>query len=194
MQTQVEIDKTTRLCLDQVKESETLGKDGENGMFVCRATLIDIRTDKATYPACEKCHKKLVEVHGSAGRCEMCHKTVPVTYRSVHCTTPAITSQTRSSYNLPAVFGESTNRAWFTLFNGSAERLLGMNANDFMSIKVRTREFPSVHYWTLLSGKGRREVHPHGQGGRGSVLLDGLQGQNVRVSSKHRQHRPIRSI
>lgn len=63
--------------INEVKEAQ-LGQQDRVDYFSTRATIMHIKSDNISYPACQTpgCSKKVIEVNGS-WRCEKCDKSFP---------------------------------------------------------------------------------------------------------------------
>lgn len=73
--------------LESVKEDEQLGQGEKPDYFNARATVILIKAENLSYPACptEKCNKKVSAEGNDQWRCEKCDRTFPAPeYRFVH--------------------------------------------------------------------------------------------------------------
>lgn len=78
------INRSEMRTLNDVKESQ-LGSSDKVEYFSCRATVMHIRGENISYPACgtEGCSKKVVEGH-DGWRCEKCDRSFETpTYRCV---------------------------------------------------------------------------------------------------------------
>lgn len=78
------INRSEMRTLNDVKESQ-LGSGDKVEYFSCRATVMHIRGENISYPACgsEGCSKKVVEGH-DGWRCEKCDRSFETpTYRCV---------------------------------------------------------------------------------------------------------------
>lgn len=64
--------------LAQVKD-ENLGMGENPDYFATKATIVYIKQDNISYPACmsESCNKKVVQIDANQWRCEKCEKTHP---------------------------------------------------------------------------------------------------------------------
>ncbi|KLO19144.1 replication factor-a protein [Schizopora paradoxa] len=106
--------------LENVKESQ-LGMGDKQEYFSCRATILHVKHDNLSYPACqtENCNKKVVETH-EGWRCEKCDRSFErPDYRF-------IVSMSVADY---------TSQAWLQGFNDVGTVVFGMTANELISFK-----------------------------------------------------------
>lgn len=63
--------------INEVKEAQ-LGSSDKVDYFSTRATIMHIKSDNISYPACQtpSCNKKVIEM-GDSWRCEKCDKSFP---------------------------------------------------------------------------------------------------------------------
>ncbi|KAJ8507485.1 hypothetical protein ONZ45_g10141 [Pleurotus djamor] len=106
--------------LAEVKESQ-LGTDKVD-YFSTRATIMHIKSDNISYPACptQDCNKKVVQ-EGDSWRCEKCDKTFP---RPEH------------RYIISMAVADWSGQAWLQGFNDVGVTIFGMPANDLVEKKV----------------------------------------------------------
>jgi len=108
--------------LFDVKESG-LGTSDKADYFSCRATIMHIKGDNISYPACptENCNKKVVEI-GDQWRCERCDRSFD---RPEH------------RYIMSMAVADHTAQAWLQGFNDVGLAVFGMSANELVDIKER---------------------------------------------------------
>ena len=104
---------------------ENLGQGDEFDWFSLKATIIYIKQDTFSYPACqsEGCQKKVVQddMGGSdKWRCERCN-----------CGFDA----PRHRYIMSINVSDHTGQIWLSVFNDAAELIMGTPANDLMRLK-----------------------------------------------------------
>jgi replication factor A1 len=121
-----------RKTLGQVKD-EGLGMGETADYFTSLATVVFIRQETVSYPAChsEGCKKKVVEDGNGQWRCERCDKSwdKPLhRYRS-------FTLFSDTSYIMTVSVNDHTSQAWFSLFDEVAQKLLGVDANTLVEYK-----------------------------------------------------------
>jgi len=111
--------------LGEVKQ-EGLGNDSDRGEYYSVAAMITFfQKDKALYKACGKeidgrqCNKKVVEMGDNSYRCEKCAEEKPnFTWRIM----------------LQLNMADSTDNTWASAFQDTAEKILGVDANQLGSI------------------------------------------------------------
>ena len=105
----------------QVKE-ENLGMSENPDYFTTKATIIYVKQDNVSYPAClsEGCNKKVVEVDPGQWRCERCDKTHP---RPEH------------RYIMSLNVSDHTGQIWLSCFDDVGRRVMGMSADQLMELK-----------------------------------------------------------
>ncbi|TFK54656.1 replication factor-a protein [Heliocybe sulcata] len=108
--------------LFDVKESG-LGTSDKADYFSCRATIMHIKGDNISYPACptEGCNKKVVDI-GGQWRCEKCDRSFE---RPEH------------RYIMSMAVADHTAQAWLQGFNDVGLAVFGMSANELVDIKER---------------------------------------------------------
>ncbi|OLY85024.1 Replication factor A protein 1 [Smittium mucronatum] len=114
---------------DQIKtvsqiRDEGLGLGEKPDYYILDATIVYIRQENLYYPACPQCNKKIF-LEGDEWRCENCQKSYPKPdYRYIF------------SINVC----DHTGNAWLQCFNESGIEMLGMKADDMVSIYDNDRE------------------------------------------------------
>lgn len=107
--------------IGQAKD-EQLGMTDKTDYFTTTATIMFIKQETFSYPACanpDGCNKKVVD-EGSGWRCEKCDRTWEA---PIH------------RYILSMNVMDYTGAFWITAFNEVAEQLLGVSANELMRLK-----------------------------------------------------------
>ncbi|GLB34780.1 putative as part of the replication protein A (RPA RP-A), a single-stranded DNA-binding heterotrimeric complex, may play an essential role in DNA replication, recombination and repair [Lyophyllum shimeji] len=106
--------------IHEVKDAQ-LGQQDKVDYFSTRATIMHIKSDTISYPACQTpgCSKKVVEVNGS-WRCEKCNKSFD---RPEH------------RYIMSLAVADWSGQAWLQGFNDVGVAVFGMPANDLVEIK-----------------------------------------------------------
>lgn len=108
--------------LAEVKESQVgMGDTPEN--FSCRATIVHIKADNLSYPACpsDQCNKKVVET-GEGWKCEKCDRSY---------------SSPEYRYIMSMSVSDYSGQAWLQGFNDVGVSVFGMPANELNEMKVR---------------------------------------------------------
>ncbi|KAF8077769.1 hypothetical protein FPV67DRAFT_1775138 [Lyophyllum atratum] len=106
--------------INEVKEAQ-LGQQDKVDYFSTRATIMHIKSDNISYPACQTpgCSKKVVEVNGS-WRCEKCNKSF---------------DSPEHRYIMSMAVADWSGQAWLQGFNEVGLAVFGMAANDLVEIK-----------------------------------------------------------
>ncbi|KAH8117078.1 replication factor-a protein [Phellopilus nigrolimitatus] len=108
--------------LAEVKESQVgMGDTPEN--FSCRATIVHIKADNLSYPACpsDQCNKKVVET-GEGWKCEKCDRSY---------------SSPEYRYIMSMSVSDYSGQAWLQGFNDVGVSVFGMPANELNEMKLR---------------------------------------------------------
>lgn len=107
----------------QVKD-ENLGYSDDTDWFSIKATIIYIKQDSVSYPACRTenppCNKKVVEGEPDKWRCEKCDKEWDFP---------------RHRYIMTVNVSDHTGQMWLNCFDEVGQQLMGMPANDFMAMR-----------------------------------------------------------
>ncbi|EGN95654.1 hypothetical protein SERLA73DRAFT_186799 [Serpula lacrymans var. lacrymans S7.3] len=108
--------------LSDVKESQ-LGMSDKTDFFSCRSTIMHIKGENISYPACptQGCNKKVTDI-GDGWRCEKCEKTFE---RPEH------------RYIISLAVADWSTQAWLQGFNDAGVAVFGKSADDLMEIKER---------------------------------------------------------
>lgn len=104
----------------QIKE-ENLGMGEETDYFTLKATIIYVKQDNVSYPAClsEGCNKKVLETSPGEWRCERCDKTHP---RPEH------------RYIMSINVSDHTGQLWLSCFDDVGRMIMGMSADQVMEM------------------------------------------------------------
>jgi len=136
------INRSEMRSLNEVKEAQ-LGMSDKVDFFSCRATVMHIKTENMSYPACrgEGCSKKVVE--GPSGwRCEKCDKSFDkpeyrfVLFKLIR--SPKADLFRRYIISLAAA--DYSGQAWLQGFNDVGLAIFGISADDLHEIKVRLQQ------------------------------------------------------
>lgn len=105
----------------QVKE-ENLGMSENTDYFTTKATIIYVKQDNVSYPAClsEGCNKKVLEVEPGQWRCERCDKTHP---------------KPEYRYIMSINVSDYTGQIWLSCFDDVGRMIMGMSADQLMELK-----------------------------------------------------------
>ncbi|KAI9739046.1 MAG: Replication factor A protein 1 [Cirrosporium novae-zelandiae] len=106
----------------QVRE-ENLGMTEEKtDYFTLKATIIYVKQDSVTYPAClsETCNKKVIELDPGQWRCESCSVTHP---------------HPQYRYMMSVNVSDHTGQLWLSCFDSVGRLIMGMNAEELTSLK-----------------------------------------------------------
>ena len=105
----------------QVKD-EQLGMSEEPAYFTVKATIVYIKQDNFSYPACstEGCNKKVVESGDGTWRCEKCEANHP---RPSH------------RYVMSINVNDHTGQLWLSCFDDTGRGVMGMSADQLMELK-----------------------------------------------------------
>ncbi|TBU42066.1 replication factor-a protein [Dichomitus squalens] len=108
--------------LNDVKVSE-LGMFDKPDNFCARATIMHIKSDNISYPACPTtgCGKKVLQM-GESWRCEKCDKSFP---------------KPEHRYMVAMAVSDYSGQAWFQGFNDIGQTVFGMTADELVEIKDR---------------------------------------------------------
>lgn len=95
--------------------------------FNLRATVLFLKTDGFSYPACPSadCNKKVFE-DADAWRCEKCQRTYP---------------SPDHRYIASISVADHTGQTWLQLFNESGEIIYGKKASELLELKVNLKFF-----------------------------------------------------
>lgn len=105
----------------QVKE-ENLGMSENVDYFTMKATIIFVKQENVSYPAClsEGCNKKVVEVDPGQWRCEKCDKTHP---------------KPQYRYIMSINVSDHTGQLWLSCFDDVGKLVMGMSADQLNELK-----------------------------------------------------------
>ena len=101
---------------------ENLGMSETVDYFSCKATVMYVKQDNVSYPAClsDGCNKKVVEVEPGQWRCERCDKT--------H-------AKPEHRYIMSINVSDHTGQLWLSCFDDVGRMILGMSADRLMELK-----------------------------------------------------------
>jgi len=133
----------TRKTLAAVKD-EGLGMGEAPDYFSCLATVVFIRQENVSYPACrsEGCKKKVVEDGSGQWRCERCDKSWdsplhryynPLSHSSFRSI--LVDSYGGGRYIMTVSVNDHSSQAWFNLFDDVGQKFLGVDANTLVEYK-----------------------------------------------------------
>ncbi|OKL55649.1 hypothetical protein UA08_09120 [Talaromyces atroroseus] len=106
----------------QIRE-EQLGMSEEADFFSLKATIIYIKQDNVSYPACPsaECNKKVSELDPGQWRCEKCDKTYP---------------KPEYRYIMLINVSDHTGQLWLNCFDEVGRLIMGKTADDLVNIKA----------------------------------------------------------
>ncbi|KAK5153036.1 replication protein A 70 kDa DNA-binding subunit [Cryomyces antarcticus] len=101
---------------------EQLGMSEATDYFTLRATIIYVKQDNISYPACQSdgCNKKVVETNPGEWRCERCDKAFP-------------TPQHR--YIMSVNVSDHTGQLWLSCFDDTGRLIMGRTADQLVEMK-----------------------------------------------------------
>lgn len=105
----------------QVRE-EQLGMSDNADYFSLKATIVYIKQDNVSYPAClsEGCNKKVTELDPGQWRCERCDKTHP---------------KPEYRYIMLVNVSDHTGQLWLSSFDDVGRLIMGMSADQLMEAR-----------------------------------------------------------
>jgi replication factor A1 len=105
----------------QIRE-EQLGMSEEPAYFSVKATIVYIKQDTFSYPACsnEGCSKKVVESPDGTWRCEKCEANFP---------------KPNHRYIMSLNVNDHTGQLWLSCFDDTGRAVMGMSADQLMELK-----------------------------------------------------------
>lgn len=106
----------------QIRE-EQLGMSEDADFFSLKATIIYIKQDNVSYPACpsQGCNKKVTELDPGQWRCERCDKTYP---------------RPEYRYIMLINVSDHTGQLWLSCFDEVGRLVMGTTADHLMEIKA----------------------------------------------------------
>ncbi|KAK4897235.1 hypothetical protein LTR28_001754, partial [Elasticomyces elasticus] len=106
---------------------ENLGMSENVDYFTLKATIIYVKQDSFSYPAClsEDCNKKVVETDPGQWRCEKCDKTHP---------------RPEYRYIMSVSVSDHTGQLWLSCFDDVGRSIMGMTADELMALKEEGEE------------------------------------------------------
>jgi replication factor A1 len=105
----------------QVRE-EQLGMSEDPDYFSLKATVVHIKQDSVSYPAClsEACNKKVTELDPGQWRCERCDKTYP---------------KPEYRYIMFISVSDHTGQLWLNCFDEAGRLVMGTTASQLMELR-----------------------------------------------------------
>jgi len=109
--------------LDEVKQAN-YGMPDKPEYFSARATVMHIKADNISYPACPTplCNKKVIEM-GNSWRCEKCDHSFDAP---------------EHRYIMSLAVADHSGQAWLQGFNEVGLAIFNMSANELLAIKERS--------------------------------------------------------
>lgn len=103
-------------------QNENLGRSEKGDFFSIKGAVNFLKVDNFAYPACsnENCNKKVIEESDGTWRCEKCDTN---------------NQAPDWRYMLTLSVLDETGQMWVTVFNDQAKQLLGIGANELISLK-----------------------------------------------------------
>lgn len=130
----------------QVTE-ENIGKNGQDGKpeyFTTKATIVYIKRDSISYPACLKpdCNKKVIQRDDDSWSCEKCSITHPrPQYRYDSITfPPTLQANSIPSYIMTISVNDAFGQAWFSCFDDVGRLIMGKSADEIQELKERSEQ------------------------------------------------------
>ncbi|KAA1100796.1 Replication factor A protein 1 [Puccinia graminis f. sp. tritici] len=116
-----EITEDSLKTVAEIKDTQ-LGMNERGDYFNFRATIMYIKSETISYPACptERCNKKLLRDGDDEWRCEKCDKLFPAPDHR---------------YLIQMTVQDHTGTLWLSGFNEVGQIILPMNANELIGIK-----------------------------------------------------------
>ncbi|KAI9681120.1 MAG: Replication factor A protein 1 [Caeruleum heppii] len=113
--------KDTFKTISRIQEENT-GMSETAEYFSLKATIIYVKQDTVSYPAClsEGCNKKVVEVDPGQWRCERCDKTHP---------------KPEHRYIMSINVSDHTGQIWLSCFDEVGRLVMGMSADQLVELK-----------------------------------------------------------
>lgn len=120
-------DRASIRNLNEVKTSGVGTHDGGAENFCSRATIMHVKSDNVSYPACPKegCNKKVTEMGGQGWRCEKCDQTYP---------------KPEYRYILSMAVADWSGQAWLQGFNEAGLAVFGKTADELQEIRVSAHD------------------------------------------------------
>ncbi|ORY52620.1 replication factor-a protein [Rhizoclosmatium globosum] len=144
---------------------DNLGHNEKPDWLTLRVTIAFVKADRLWYPACQSadCQKKVVE--GDSGwRCEKCQKSFP---------TP------KYRYMMSCKTLDASGEQWISLFNDTAEALIGMTATELQVISESDNErFKAILdniLWKQVTVRVNCKMENYGDEGRLRVQAQSLE-------------------
>jgi len=123
--------------IEDIKQNLQIAEKAQ--MFSCRGTVLHIKGDNPTYPACptQSCKKKVTSI-GEGWHCEKCEQTwEKPEYRCFVCDPDSgAPAHTFSRYIISMAVSDYTGQAWLQGFHDVGLAVFKMDAGELMEIKV----------------------------------------------------------
>ncbi|RDW60927.1 putative single-stranded DNA-binding protein 68k chain [Coleophoma cylindrospora] len=105
----------------QVKD-ENLGMSENTDYFTTKGTIVYIKQDNVSYPAClnEGCNKKVTDMGDGTWRCEKCDQTHP---------------KPEHRYIMSLNVNDHTGQLWLSCFDDVGRMIMGMTADQLMELR-----------------------------------------------------------
>jgi replication factor A1 len=105
----------------QVRD-EDLGKTEQADYFSTKATIVYIKQDNVSYPAClnEGCNKKVTDMGDGTWRCEKCDQSHP---------------KPQYRYIMSLNVNDHTGQLWLSCFDEVGRMIMGMSADQLQELK-----------------------------------------------------------
>ncbi|OLL22101.1 Replication factor A protein 1 [Neolecta irregularis DAH-3] len=118
--------KEDRKTLAQLKD-EGIGMSEQPDYFTTKATIVFIKQDNISYPACpaEACNKKVIEDSDGQWRCEKCDKSYP---------------KPNHRYIMTISVNDHTGQAWFSTFDDVGKQIMGKTADELFQLKEENEQ------------------------------------------------------
>ncbi|KAI9686110.1 MAG: Replication factor A protein 1 [Bogoriella megaspora] len=106
--------------IQQIKE-ENIGMGEETEYFTLKGTVVFVRQESFSYPAClsEGCNKKVIEEDPGQWRCVRCEKVHP---------------KPQYRYIISVNVSDHTGQLWISGFDDAGKLIMGMSADDLQEI------------------------------------------------------------
>jgi len=111
--------------LAQVRD-ENLGIGEQPDYFTTRATIVYIKHDNVSYPAClsENCNKKVIRYDDDSWRCERCDITHP---------------KPQYRYIMTISVNDAFGQAWLSCFDDVGKLIMGKSADELEDLKEKSQ-------------------------------------------------------
>jgi len=127
--------------ITQIRD-ENLGTSENADYFSIKATIVYIKQDNVSYPAClnEGCNKKVTDMGDGTWRCERCNQSHP---------------RPEYRYIMSLNVNDHTGQLWLSCFDDVGRMIMGMSADKLMELKendesAMTRAFEDANCKTMV--------------------------------------------